>query len=42
MAEKALKAKCLLCGSEFAKAGMTKHLQSCLPKDIDNSLNKKI
>ena len=41
MAEKALKAKCLLCGSEFTKAGMIKHLQSCLPKDIDNSLKQK-
>ena len=40
-AKKVLKAKCLLCGSEFTKAGMTKHLQSCLPKDIDNSLKQK-
>lgn len=33
MAEKiTTKAKCLLCNAEFSKAGMTKHLKSCLSK----------
>ena len=41
MAERGLKAECLLCGSRYAKGGMTRHLQSCLPKKIDNALKQK-
>ena len=36
MAEKAPKATCLLCKSKYTGTGMTKHLQSCLPKSLEN------
>ncbi len=36
MAEKPPKATCLLCRSKYAGTGMTKHLQSCLPKSLEN------
>jgi len=36
MAEKATKATCLLCKSKYTGTGMTKHLQSCLPKSLEN------
>ena len=36
MAEKAPKATCLLCKSKYTGAGMTKHLQSCLPRSLEN------
>jgi len=34
MGKKQSKGKCLLCNSIFGKAGMTKHLQSCLDKNV--------
>ena len=36
MATKAPKATCLLCKSKYTATGMTKHLQSCLPKSLEN------
>ena len=36
MAEKSPKAMCLLCKSKYTGTGMTKHLQSCLPKSLEN------
>lgn len=36
MTTKSPKATCLLCKSEYTGAGMTKHLQSCLPKSLGN------
>ncbi|MFH1930858.1 MAG: hypothetical protein ABIN18_04610 [Pseudomonadota bacterium] len=36
MAEKTPKATCLLCKSKYTGTGMTKHLQSCLPKSLEN------
>ena len=41
MAGKSVKANCLLCGSRYAKVGMTRHLQSCLPKETEEALNQK-
>jgi len=35
MTEKSPEATCLLCKSEYTGAGMTRHLQSCLPKSIE-------
>jgi len=29
---------CLLCSSTYTKAGMTRHLQSCIPKSLQNQL----
>jgi len=34
MGKKQSKGKCLICNSIFGKAGMTKHLQSCLDKNV--------
>ena len=36
MATKAPKATCLLCNSKYAETGMTRHLQSCLPRSLKN------
>ncbi len=41
MAEKALKATCLLCKSKYAGTGMARHLQSCLPKSLENQREHK-
>jgi hypothetical protein len=36
MVEKILKATCLLCKSKYTGSGMTRHLQACLPKSLEN------
>ena len=36
MTEKVQKATCLLCKSKYTGTGMTKHLQSCLPRSLEN------
>lgn len=41
MAGEASKGRCLLCDSKFTGAGMTKHLQSCLPKSIESQSREK-
>jgi len=41
MAIEAPKATCLLCKSKFSGAGMTRHLQSCLPKSLKDQRNQK-
>ena len=35
-----LKSKCGLCGSEFARQGMTRHLKSCLKKNLEKKGSK--
>ena len=39
MTTKAPKATCLLCKSKYTGTGMTKHLQSCLPKSLEKQQN---
>ena len=41
MATKGTSGKCLLCESVYSGTGMTKHLQSCLPKSIENQSKQK-
>jgi len=41
MATKTPKATCLLCKSKYTATGMTKHLQSCIPKSIENQVKKQ-
>ena len=36
MAEESPKATCLLCKSKYTGSGMTRHLQSCLPRSLEN------
>ncbi len=41
MTKKTLESECLLCGSKYDRTGMTRHLQSCLTKEMDTILNQK-
>jgi hypothetical protein len=41
MAAQTPKAKCLLCKSKYTASGMTKHLQSCLPKSLKTQQSQK-
>lgn len=41
MATESKKAKCSLCGAEYTKNGMTKHLQACLSKRLDKLSEQK-
>ncbi len=41
MAIETPKATCLLCKSKFSGAGMTRHLQSCLPKSLKDQRKQK-
>ncbi len=38
MTIKSPKSTCLLCKSQYTGTGMTRHLQSCLPKSLDSQL----
>jgi hypothetical protein len=40
MEYEAPKSKCGLCGSEFARQGMTRHLKSCLKKNLEKKESK--
>lgn len=41
MAGKTPKATCVLCKSRFTATGMTRHLRSCIPKDLENQTKKQ-
>ena len=41
MAKKTKKAMCLLCKANYAGSGMTKHLQSCIPKNLESQGKQK-
>ena len=41
MTIKSPKSTCLLCKSQYTGTGMTRHLQSCLPKSLDSQLKQQ-
>ena len=41
MASKASQAKCLLCESRYSGTGISRHLQSCIPKSMEKTKQKE-